>query len=91
LAASEGFSAGCSAGGWYGWPCDSELERLRTAWMRESRPRRRARLGVLWDERAAQVVPYVHYGRWLYPTAYSRRLSGVLSSPVPFFWNISKK
>ena len=91
LAASEGFSAGCSAGGWYGWPCDSELERLRTAWMRESRPRRRARLGVLWDERAAQVVPYVPYGRWLYPTAYSRRLSGVLSSPVPFFWNISMK
>ena len=91
LAASEGFSAGCSAGGWYGWPCDSKLERLRTAWMRESRPKHRARLGARWEAQAELVVPYIHFGAWLSPAAYSRRVSGILSSPVPFFWNISKQ
>ncbi len=40
--------------------------------------------------RSFEVVPYVNYGQWFGPTAYRNNLKGVIISPVPFFWNISK-
>jgi len=32
----------------------------------------------------------VNYGQWFQPVAWRKGLKGVLVSPVPFFWNISK-
>ena len=43
------------------------------------------------QKRAFEVVPYVNYGQWFQPVAWRSSLSGVLISPVPFFWNIDKK
>ena len=34
------------------------------------------------------VVPYVNYGQWFQPMAWRKGMTGVLVSPVPFFWNI---
>ena len=36
-------------------------------------------------------MPYVNYGQWFQPAAFRDSLEGVVISPVPFFWNISKK
>ena len=48
------------------------------------------RLGDELQIRSFQVVPDVNYGQWFGPTAYRNNLKGVIISPVPFFWNISK-
>jgi peptide/nickel transport system substrate-binding protein len=40
---------------------------------------------VEWDE-----VPYIPVGQWSLPTAYRTRLSGILRSPYPTFWNVAK-
>ena len=40
--------------------------------------------------RLFEVVPYVNYGQWFQPMAWRKNLSGVVVSPVPFFWNIEK-
>ncbi|MBT5266129.1 MAG: ABC transporter substrate-binding protein, partial [Rhodospirillaceae bacterium] len=37
------------------------------------------------------LVPYVNYGQWFQPVVWRSNLSGVLVSPVPFFWNIDIK
>jgi hypothetical protein len=34
---------------------------------------------------------YIPVGQFYSPTAYRRTLSGVISSPIPFFWNIEKQ
>ena len=52
--------------------------------------RSKKRLGDELQIRSFEVVPYVNYGQWFGPTAYRNNLKGVIISPVPFFWNISK-
>ncbi len=52
--------------------------------------RSKNRLGDELQIRSFEVVPYVNYGQWFAPTAYRNNLKGVIISPVPFFWNISK-
>ncbi len=52
--------------------------------------RSKKRLGDELQIRSFEVVPYVNYGQWFAPTAYRNNLKGVIISPVPFFWNISK-
>ncbi len=52
--------------------------------------RSKKRLGDELQIRTFEVVPYVNYGQWFAPTAYRNNLKGVIISPVPFFWNISK-
>ena len=40
---------------------------------------------VVWDE-----VPYIPVGQWSLPIAYRAAVTGVLRSPYPTFWNVSK-
>ena len=50
-----------------------------------------AKLAVELQELAFVEVPYVNFGQWILPTAFRENLDGVIVSPVPFFWNISKR
>ncbi|MFQ5954240.1 MAG: ABC transporter substrate-binding protein [Kiloniellales bacterium] len=86
-----GVSGGCAERAWFGWPCDEKLEKLRDQYARETDPAKQKKIAEAVQARAYEVVPYVNYGQWYQPLAYRDNLEGVLSSPVPFFWNISKK
>ncbi|MEE8554335.1 MAG: ABC transporter substrate-binding protein, partial [bacterium] len=88
--ANIGVSGGCTEKAWFGWPCDKKLEDLRDQWARATDPAIQKRLGDELQIRSFEVVPYVNYGQWFGPTAYRNNLKGVIISPVPFFWNISK-
>ncbi|MCH8884568.1 MAG: ABC transporter substrate-binding protein, partial [SAR324 cluster bacterium] len=66
------------------------LEDLRDAWARSSDPVQQKKIADELQIRSFEVVPYVNYGQWFAPTAYRNNLKGVIISPVPFFWNISK-
>ena len=89
--ANIGMSGGCVERAWFGWPCDEKLEELRDAFSFETDPTKQAEIGAALQARAYEVVPYVNFGQWYQPVAFRDSLDGVLNSPVPFFWNISKK
>lgn len=83
---------GIGAGGdraWFGWPDDEEIESLRQAFARETDPDRQRELSDAIQARAIEVVTHGNFGTWYNPIAYRDNISGMLISPVPFFWNIS--
>jgi peptide/nickel transport system substrate-binding protein len=44
------------------------------------------------QERAMQIGTHVHLGQWYQPAAVRKGvLDGILKSPAPVFWNVTKK
>ena len=77
---------------WFGWPTDAKTEELRDAFARApSNEAKKKIIDELQERLFSEVVPYVNYGQWFQPMAWRKNLSGVVVSPVPFFWNIDKK
>ena len=79
----------CDRSNLAGWPCDDEVERLRTAYASAATAERPAILETL-QRRLAAVNPYRLLGQATQPVAYRTTLHGVLDSPVVAYWNISK-
>ena len=75
---------------WFGWPTDAKTEALRDAFAREASTDGKKKIIDELQSRLFEVVPYVNYGQWFQPMAWRKNLSGVVVSPVPFFWNIDK-
>ena len=76
---------------WPGWPCDAAHQALIDAYPYAADPAERRRILDALQTSAYQLVPYVPFGQWSLPVAYSPKLSGVLSMAgiiVP--WNIRK-
>jgi hypothetical protein len=92
--ASPVSNIGISGGGveraWFGWPTDEAVEKMRDEFSLEPDPAKQKEIAVALQKRLYEVVPYINYGQWVQPVAYRSNLDGVLISPVPFFWNISK-
>ena len=85
-----GISGGGVERAWFGWPTDAKTEELRDAYARASSDDEKAKIIETLQARLFEVVPYVNYGQWFTPMAWRKGLSGVLVSPVPFFWNVDK-
>jgi peptide/nickel transport system substrate-binding protein len=76
---------------WPGWPCDEELQGLIDAYLTVSTPEEQKALAETIQLRAFEVVPYINFGQWQQPVAYSNKLDGVLQVPgAVVFWNIAK-
>jgi peptide/nickel transport system substrate-binding protein len=77
--------------GWPGWPSNPGIEALRDQWLRASGLEAQRRVAAEVQERTLADLNYIPVGQFYLPTAYRRTLSGVISSPVPFFWNVEKR
>ena len=86
-----GISGGCTERAWFGWPCDTEIERLRDQFARTADPAERKALAEAIQARAYGIVTHVAWGQFDTPVAYRDHLEGLIRSPVPFFWNIAKR
>ena len=87
--ANIGISGGGVEKAWFGWPTDDVTEKLRDDYAREADPaEKKAIVEKLQTRLFDHLVPYVNYGQWFQPVVWRSNLSGVLVSPVPFFWNI---
>jgi peptide/nickel transport system substrate-binding protein len=76
----------------FGWPCDAEVERLRDAYARAPDLPSRQKIAAELQARAVQYGTHIHLGQYTLPTATrADRLSGMVKSPIPVFWNIEKK
>lgn len=75
-----------------GWPCDKELDALRTSWIRETDAAKRKDIAAQMQARAYQTVPYVMWGEFK-PVSAFRGLAHteLLKTGIPVMWNIEKQ
>jgi peptide/nickel transport system substrate-binding protein len=74
----------------FGWPCDGELEKLRSQFAQETDPAKRKEIAEAVQVRQVTYPTYVPLGQWYQPIAVRKNISGVLATTVSAFWNISK-
>lgn len=76
----------------FGWPCDEQMEKLRDQFSRETDAAKQKALAEAVQERAMQIGTHIHLGQWYQPAAVRKGvLDGILKSPAPVFWNMTKK
>ena len=85
-----GVNARGKNGGWFGWPEDAEIEKLRDAYARETDPAKQKEIAIAIQKRVYDLVLYVPTGQYSQPYAYRSTISGIVAGPVPVFWNIEK-
>lgn len=74
-----------------GWPCDKELDTLRTQWIQEPDAARRKEIAAQLQARAYQTVPYVMWGEFK-PVSAIRGLTHteLMKTGIPVMWNVEK-
>jgi peptide/nickel transport system substrate-binding protein len=75
----------------FGWPCDTEMEKLRDQFARETDPAKQKAIAEAVQVRATQSVSHVTLGQWYQPIAARKTVDGILTAPVPVFWSIEMK
>lgn len=77
---------------WPGWPCNDEMQALIDSFPDAATlEEQRALADQIQVMAYEEVVPYVPFGQWFVPVAYSPKLSGVIGMPgTMILWNISK-
>jgi peptide/nickel transport system substrate-binding protein len=85
-----GVNARGKTGGWFGWPKDDEVEKLRDQFVRATDPAKQKEIAAAIQKKAYEDVLYIPTGMYFQPLAYRTSLVGVLKGPAPFFWNIEK-
>jgi peptide/nickel transport system substrate-binding protein len=83
-------NAGCDKA-MFGWPCDKEIESLRDQYARETDPARQRAIAEAAQVRLTQYPTHIHLGQWFQPNAVRKNVDGILTAPVPVFWNVEKK
>jgi peptide/nickel transport system substrate-binding protein len=75
-----------------GWPCDQELEALRTEFAFARTNEDRMELARKIQARATEVVPYIVWGQWTQPYAYREdRIAGIVPiTGIVALWNIER-
>ncbi|MBM4329710.1 MAG: ABC transporter substrate-binding protein [Deltaproteobacteria bacterium] len=84
IAAANGTKA------WFGWPDVPKIEELRHKFVRTSKPAEQKKLAEDIHKLVIDEGVLMPLGQFYIPSAYRTNLTGVLESPVPFFWNIRK-
>ena len=80
--------SGDPAKGWFGWPADAELERLRADFAKAKSPDEQKSIGTKVQDRLYAIGSHGNLGAFFVPVAYRKNVKGLIQSPVQFFWNI---
>ena len=75
---------------WFGWPDIPEIEALRVDFSRETDLGKRKSIADEIQQLVIEEGVVLPMGQYYVPAAFQNNLSGMLSSPVPLFWNIQK-
>jgi len=75
-----------------GWPCDEELDKLRTAWLQSANADERKQRLDAFQTRAFEAVPYINAGQYSMPYAARANLKGLdkLWGGMPLAWMLDK-
>jgi peptide/nickel transport system substrate-binding protein len=89
--ASFALSANCESA-WFGWPCDSELEKLRDAFARAHDDSERKIAAERVQARAMEIGTHVPLGEYLLPVAARKNVKGLLPGrQTMILWNVVKQ
>ncbi|MBN8959851.1 MAG: ABC transporter substrate-binding protein [Rhizobiales bacterium] len=78
-------------GGWFGWPDDPTIEKMRDQFARSTSPEEQKKLAEEIQKRVYDEVIYIPLGQFEQPSVWRKSLKGVLDGPAtPVFWNIEK-
>jgi peptide/nickel transport system substrate-binding protein len=80
----------CEGRNFVGWPCDPEVEKLRSALLEADDASRPAALDR-YHRALVQAAPYRVLGQYDTYVATRANVSGLLNSPVIVYWNLEKK
>ena len=83
-------NAGCDKA-MFGWPCDTEIEKLRDDFARAVDLPKQKDIVVRLQQRIAQYPTHAHLGQWYSLGALRKNVDGLVPSPAPVLWNISVK
>jgi peptide/nickel transport system substrate-binding protein len=75
---------------WFGWSCDPELEKLRDQFARETDAAKRKGLADTIHARAFEVATHAPLGEYVNPLAARKNVSGFVTGPGNFYWNLKK-
>ncbi|RYY85429.1 MAG: ABC transporter substrate-binding protein, partial [Comamonadaceae bacterium] len=75
-----------------GWPCDKELDELRSAWLKETVPAKRKERLDAFHARAFQAIPYANLGQYSAAAGARSSIKGLdkLWAGMPMFWALDK-
>lgn len=75
-----------------GWPCDKQLDELRTAWLKETNAAKRKQLLDQFHARAYEALPYISAGQYSPAMAVRKEVKGAekLWGGLPSVWNLDK-
>jgi len=73
-----------------GWPCDTQIEKLRDDFARTIDPAKRKELAEALQVRLAEFPTYAPLGQYNMPVAMRDNVSGNLEAPATVFWNVKK-
>jgi peptide/nickel transport system substrate-binding protein len=74
----------------FGWPCDETMEKLRDQFARETDPAKQKAIAEAVQVRATEITSHIPLGQWYQPSAWRKNIDGIISAPVPLFWNVTK-
>ena len=73
----------------FGWPCDADMEKLRDQFARETDPAKQKAIAEEVQVQATKMTSHINLGQWYQPVAARKNVAGILTAPVPVFWNIT--
>jgi len=75
---------------WFGWPCDKEATDLMAKFAAESDPAKQKEIGVAYQKRLWEVIPFVPLAQYTQPVPHRKNITGLQKSPIQIFWGIDK-
>jgi peptide/nickel transport system substrate-binding protein len=75
---------------WFGWPSDSELERLRDEFARTTDEGKKKALAEAIQVRAFEIGTHAPLGEYVNPIAARKNISGWVIGPGDQYWNLRK-
>ncbi len=76
---------------WFGWPSDTQIEKLREDWFEAKDAATAKKAADAVQRRAFEFVPIIPTGQFILPTAYRSNISGLIIAPINLLWNVEKK
>jgi len=76
--------------GWVGWPKDDKIEDLRAKFLRETDAAKKKKLAEEIQARAFEVGTHAPIGEYRQPGAMAKNISGIVTGPGNYYWNVRK-
>jgi len=77
--------------GWFGWAKDEQVEASRDAFAKATDPAEQKKIAGDVQRRLYEIAAFANLGTFFVPCGYRETVTGMIKSPVQFFWNMEAK